>query len=132
MPSFLRIVSTICLATATEASFVFFPYSSNNGNVGHAIDAVTGFSAVGSLSSACAAALNATVDCDIKLKTLAIAQRYGGMNGTETDLYSKACGSLLATYHANVVSACGTTPIWPGAQNTQFGDAVWAWYNMSC
>lgn len=131
-PHFHLIIS-LCLLGSACAQVVFFPFSSGDGSQGNAVDAVNALTTTSSsISSACASALNATVNCDDRLQRLAVGQYYGTLNGTQTDLCSTDCGNSLAQYHANVVNACGTTPVWEGVPNTQFGDTLWAWYNTSC
>ena len=87
-----------------------------------------------SLSAACVTALEATINCNSGLVPIAASGNFYSVNDdVYTSLCTTACSSSLASYHDNVVSACGSTPqAFTGYPNTYWGDVYWATYNLSC
>ena len=88
------------------ADFTLFPYSTNDGSAGNAVDNVKGFGNTTAISTACAATLNATILCDIRVQYLASSNTYGSLNGTGLAICNTTCGRSLTTYHSDVVAAC--------------------------
>lgn len=89
----------------------------------------------GGVSTACLNALNATVQCDPYLVSLATADDYTTLNNdtVQKSVCDPLCGSKLSKYQSSVKSACKNDPIpWSDIPAVYFGDFVWAYYNGSC
>lgn len=89
----------------------------------------------GGVSTACLDALNATIQCDPYLVSLATADDYTTLNNdtVQKSVCDPKCGSELSRYQSFVKSACKDDPMpWPDIPAVYFGDFVWAYYNGSC
>jgi hypothetical protein len=87
------------------------------------------------LAQSCITALNATITCDPYIQQLVATDYYGSLgNATLQDtVCAAACGTSLASYHANVAQACTNSPQpWPGVPAIWAGDVIWATYNRTC
>jgi hypothetical protein len=91
-------------------------------------------SSIANITTQCVNAMEATVQCDDSLNTIAAADYFLPANATDfQSVCVKACGSSLATYHQTVVSACAGQPqAWDGFPATYFGDLLWATWNLTC
>jgi hypothetical protein len=89
----------------------------------------------GGVSNGCLNALNATIQCDAYLVSLATADDYTTLNNdtVQKSVCDPQCGTELSKYQSTVKSACAQDPMpWPDIPATYFGDFVWAYYNGSC
>jgi hypothetical protein len=62
-PSFVLLVTSLLVVVA-HGNIVLFPWTSNDGSFGNAVDAVVGFGNSQPISTDCASALNQTIVCD--------------------------------------------------------------------
>ncbi|KAK6526921.1 hypothetical protein TWF281_010117 [Arthrobotrys megalospora] len=114
--------STWLCAVTVSASFKFFDGPSGFGTTLH------------TPSSACASALNTTINCDEFLVAKAHKNDYAWGNETLQDmLCNPSCGTSLVSYSTSVASQCGTTNLtWEGLPNTYHGDRLKAYYDLIC
>jgi hypothetical protein len=90
--------------------------------------------AAGTLSQECIDAMQATITCDLYLRTQVMADTFGYLPTSVRDgLCTSACGQSLASYHASVQEACANDPQpWQGTPAVLYGDQIWAQYNITC
>ena len=109
----------IIFSSTTCAQIQFFPDGFTSDNV---------------VSTACATALNATIDCNSMFAFYPNLDYQGPFNSTALDQFcSVNCFQSLATYHDAVVQACDNDPDpWDGITATFGGDRLWAYQNRTC
>jgi len=114
------LVVVVALVPFIKAQFQLFP---------------NGTQSTVNLSQGCVTALNATITCDPYIQQLVATDYYGSLgNATLQDsICAAACGTSLASYHANVAAACSSEPQpWPGVPAVWAGEVIWATYNRTC
>lgn len=130
-PKMLRLLGASFLSLAFVSSvrgdIVLFPWSSQDGSFGNAVDAVLGFGNSQPISSQCASALNQTVQCDPQLQALAAS---GYMTTLSDSLCSQTCNSSLVSYRNAVTSACGAIGAFDSYPNTWRGDSIYEYFNL--
>ncbi|GFF42111.1 autolysin [Aspergillus udagawae] len=94
-----------------------------------------GLNSSATLSAACSNALEATLQCDPYLYTLATIDHFGplGNDTFQDQLCQSTCGTSLTTYHNSVSEQCAKDPQpWDGIPAVWAGDILWATYNRTC
>ncbi|PKX91129.1 LysM peptidoglycan-binding domain-containing protein [Aspergillus novofumigatus IBT 16806] len=94
-----------------------------------------GLNSSATLSAACSNALEATLQCDPYLYTLATIDHFGplGNDTFQDQLCQSACGTSLTMYHNTVSEQCAKDPQpWDGIPAVWAGDILWATYNRTC
>ncbi|KAH8892942.1 hypothetical protein GQ53DRAFT_589993, partial [Thozetella sp. PMI_491] len=95
-------------------------------------DALEGFGTSATISTPCAAALNASIACDVRLRAMAASRLYVSPASPET-LCTPACNSSLAMYRSNVATACGKSPLFDfNLSNSWKGDLLQTYFNLVC
>lgn len=121
------------LLGSAQGTIVLFPWTSNDGSFGNAVDAVSGFGNTTAISTKCASALNQTVACDPQMQQLAASGYVISLNGTGSSLCDAKCNSSLVSYRNAVISACGATGAFDSYANTWRGDIIYDYFNLvSC
>lgn len=118
------------LVVAVSGDIVLFPWTSNDGTFGNAVDAVSGFGNSQPISAACAAALNQTVTCDPQMQLLAASGFVVSLDSTASGLCSSSCNSSLVSYRNAVTAACGASGAFDTYPNTWKGDIIYDYFNM--
>lgn len=87
------------------------------------------------VSTTCASALQAPIDCLTDVMTIATTDTFFPYsNNTYKDtLCNKNCGSALKTYVRRVQGACANDPQpFTGLPATYYGNFAWASWNLTC
>jgi hypothetical protein len=126
--SFALLVSS--LLVAVHGDIVLFPWTSNDGSFGNAVDAVSGFGNSQPISAACASALNKTVTCDPQMQLLAASGYVISLDGASASLCDAKCNSSLVSYRSAVTTACGASGAFDTYPNTWRGDIILDYFNM--
>ncbi|KAH6843385.1 hypothetical protein B0I37DRAFT_437684 [Chaetomium sp. MPI-CAGE-AT-0009] len=129
--SFTFLVFPLLLAVA-HGDIVLFPWTSNDGSFGNAVDAVSGFGNSQPISTQCASALNQTVACDPQMQQLAASGYVVSLDGASSSLCDPQCNSSLVAYRTAVTSACGASGAFDTYANTWRGDVIFDYFNMVC
>jgi len=86
------------------------------------------------LSDACILAMEADIDCNPYLATIANVDVYGAIeSGNQTEICDASCGESLSSYRASVITACSDDiQAWQGYNHEYYSDYLWASYNLTC
>jgi hypothetical protein len=115
---------------AVRGDIVLFPWTSNDGSFGNAVDAESGFGNSVPISTQCASALNQTVTCDPQMQLLAASGYVISLDDTSSSLCAASCNSSLAAYRNAVTAACGASGAFDTYPNTWRGDVIYEYFNM--
>lgn len=132
LTTMLRPFVLLCLSflVAVRGDVVLFPWTSNDGSFGNAVDAVSGFGNTQPISSSCASALNQTVTCDPQIQLLAASGYIISLNDSSSSLCDPSCTSSLVSYRDAVTSACGASGAFDTYPNTWRADIIYDYFNM--
>lgn len=118
------------LLVAVRGDIVLFPWTSNDGSFGNAVDAQIGFGNSQPISTECASALNQTVACDPQMQLLAASGYVISLDGASSSLCAASCKSSLVAYRDAVTAACGASGAFDTYPNTWSGDIIYDYFNM--
>lgn len=118
------------LLVAVRGDIILFPWTSNDGSFGNAVDAELGFGNSQPISAQCASALNQTVSCDPQMQLLAASGYVISLDDASSSLCDASCNSSLVAYRNAVTSACGASGAFDTYPNTWRGDIVYDYFNM--
>ena len=118
------------LLVAVRGNIVLFPWTSNDGSFGNAVDAVSGFGNSQPISTQCAAALNQTVTCDPQMQLLAASGYVVALDSASSSLCNSQCNSSLVAYRNAVTSGCGASGAFDTYPNTWRGDIIYDYFNI--
>jgi hypothetical protein len=118
------------LLVAVRGEIVLFPWTSNDGSFGNAVDAQNGFGNSQPISTECASALNQTVACDPQMQLLAASGYVISLDGASSSLCAASCNSSLVAYRNAVTAACGASGAFDTYPNTWSGDIIYDYFNM--
>ena len=130
MPHSFALLVTSLLVAVVHGSIVLFPWTSNDGSFGNAVDAVVGFGNSQPISTSCASALNQTIACDPQMQQLAASGYVISLDDTSSSLCNAQCNSSLVSYRTAVTSACGASGAFDAYANTWRGDIIFDYFNM--
>jgi hypothetical protein len=120
----------VSLLVSVRGDIVLFPWTSNDGSFGNAVDAVAGFGNSQPISTECEAALNQTVACDPQMQLLAASGYVISLDGANPSLCDAQCNSSLVSYRNAVTAACGASGAFDTYPNTWRGDVIYDYFNM--